>query len=193
MKHELWYGGSRMGVRDLWSGAGHSYWPNSEAVADNGMREVDSAFGPGPTVQAERVFQPSPDSDRALYEYLSTEAAAPEVGDIFNLFVVPKLNRVDSIMVDTNAMPADLIGVVELFDITANAAVASTAINVSAATVGVVGLVSPAATRTTNDMVIRFRVTNRNDSMAEVDWNTVDFVVNPTITLLYDPDPMIHP
>lgn len=104
---ELWYGGTRMGARDMWSSGSHGYWPNSPASATDVYAYGFSGHqSDGRSFFAERHFAPDEQGDSALHGYLTREASPPAVGDVLNLMLIPRGTRLDRVSLSAFAVPA---------------------------------------------------------------------------------------
>ena len=189
--YELWYGGSRMASRDIWSSTGNGYWENQTAVADNGMDGIAAQFTKGRAFLAERRFMPKYNEDTALYDFLSREAPTPVVDDVFNLFVVPKNHKIEAITVHNYIMPANLVGVVELYNLGTGAVVANTAVTLNTAGAQTFTVKSVDAFFAA-DTVVRFRVTGGRSAADEVNWEGVEFSFDVSGLALVDNDSVIH-
>ena len=188
--HQLWYGGSRMAARDIWSSDGNGYWPNQVAVADNGLRGIAAQFTDGRDFNIFRRFRPETHGDVALYEYLNNNAAQPAVGDVFNLIVIPAHHHINYVTATLDQLPPNVTFAVELFDLQAGTAVANTTITLNAAAVGTgVKSVSVGA-KYTNDVVVRLRVTARSDA-SDVVWEAFKAEVGAVGYCIADLDPII--
>ena len=188
---QLWYGGSRMASRDIWSSTGNGYWENQTAVADNGMAGIAAQFTKGRAFLAERRFMPKYNEDTSLYDFLTREAPTPVIDDVFNLFVVPKYHKIEAITVHVDTMPSNLVGVVELYNLGTGAVVANTAVTVSAAVARTVTVKNVGASYNT-DTVVRFRVTGSRGAADVVDWEAVEFSFDVSGMSLVDNDSVIH-
>lgn len=105
--HQLWHGGNRMGARDMWSSGSHGYWPNSPPSADDVYAYGFSGHqSDGRSFFAERHFIPDDQGDSALFGYLEREASPPAVADVFNLMLIPRGSRLDTVTLVVNAVPA---------------------------------------------------------------------------------------
>lgn len=189
--YELWYGGTRMASRDIWSTTGNGYWENSTAVADNGMPGIAAQFTKGRAFLATRRFMPKYNEDTSLYAFLTEQASAPVVDDVFNLFVIPKNHRVEAIMVHNDTMPANLEGVVELYNLGTGAVVLNSGTAITAAGAHTETLKSIGAAFSA-DTVVRFRVTGGRGAADVVDWEAVEFSFDVSGMALVDNDDVIH-
>lgn len=189
--YELWYGGTRMASRDIWTATGNGYWENSTAVADNGMPGIAAQFTKGRSFLATRRFMPKYNEDTSLYAFLTEQASAPVVDDVFNLFVVPKNHRIEAIMVHNDTMPANLEGVVELYNLGTGAVVLNSGTTLNAAGAHTETLKSIGAAFSA-DTVVRFRVTGGRGAADVVDWEAVEFSFDVSGMALVDNDDVIH-
>lgn len=190
--YELWYGGPRMASSDIWSSTGNGYWENRTAVADNGMPGIAAQFTKGRAFLATRRFMPKYNEDTALYAFLTEQVPKPVIGDVFNLFVIPKHHRIESILVHNDAMPAGVEGEVELYNLGADTVVAGSNIPINSISARKKFLKNIGASFNT-DTVVRFRVTVRDpDMVGAFDWEDVEFSVDISGMALVDNDDVIH-
>lgn len=189
--YELWYGGTRMASRDIWSSTGNGYWENSTAVADNGMAGIAAQFTKGRAFLATRRFMPKYNEDTALYAFLTEQAPTPVVDDVFNLFVIPKNHRIEAIMVHNDTLPANLEGTIELYNLGTGTVVSDSGTTIDAAGAHTETLKNISATFSA-DTVVRFRVTGGRSAADVVDWEAVEFSFDVSGMALVDNDDVIH-
>lgn len=109
MRHEIWFGGNRMGSRDLWTSQGQSYWPNAAPSATDVYGYGFSGHqSDGRSFHAERLLIPDELGDEALLSYLESKASTPAVGDYLNVMLVPRGSIIEGTTIDIKTMPTGL-------------------------------------------------------------------------------------
>ena len=107
MKHQLYYGGTRLAARDLWSSQGQSYWPASvPSATTNYDFGISGHQSDGRSFFSERDFHPEELGDEALLSYLASQTIA--VGDELHITMLPIGTVMESATVDVFKMPAGL-------------------------------------------------------------------------------------
>lgn len=104
----LYYGGKRMGTRDIWANKGMAYWPAKEmevgltsADATDDFGGVSGVSSDGRGFKMDRLFRPEYlDHQEPLLTYLSSEVPTVAAGDTFTLMIIPKGTKLETLELD---------------------------------------------------------------------------------------------
>lgn len=177
MIHQLYFGGGRMGARDLWTSGSHGYWPASAPSATDVYGYGFSGHqSDGRSFFAERHFQPDDQGDSALFGYLQREASPPAVGDVFNLMLIPRGSRLDTVTLVANSVPAGFAA--DVIHVNVDTAVETVITSLVVADVGVPKTIAVGLdTANVNHMLAIKVATNASDwTSAELtDWTKLRF------------------
>ena len=107
MKHQLYFGGTRLAARDLWASSGQGYWPASvPSATTNYDFGISGHQSDGRSFFSERNFQPEELGDEALLSYLASQTIVS--GDELHITMMPIGTVVENVTVDVFKMPAGL-------------------------------------------------------------------------------------
>lgn len=178
--HELWYGGNRMGARDMWTSGSHGYWPNSAPDGDdNYAYGVSGHQSDGRAFFAERHFQPDEQGDSALYGYLQRNAAPPAIGDVINLMLIPRGSRLDTVSLAVEAVPAGFAA--NLIHVNVTTAAETVVTTLAAADIGVPKTSVLSLGTGNNNFMLAIKLTavaTAWTTAAATDWSKLRFELN---------------
>lgn len=169
--HNLWYGGNRMGARDVFSANGMGYWPNAALTDAQNLGAVSGHQSDGRNFMAERVFMPAVEGDEALLTYLNANAAGLAANDVIELIALPRGTQMEAYSIDITKAVAGLTASWRVV----NASTGATVQTLGAVDFGVVGKTHVVANPTTPLAVnhaVRLVITAVPDPL---DWSAVAF------------------